>query len=236
MNLDKSINLRSYLYFGLFFLFMLLAFWNTYFTKLFNQENFRMHLHGVTLIVWCSMLVIQPYLIKTGKRKLHQLIGKFSYVLVPLLLFTTFELLHYRMKVIKAVEYASVALVFNALVAFVIFYGLAIYFRKNPALHARYMICTVFPMFTPVTDRIIAIYFPESLPYFPTLLGVPNVPLFGFLLADVMLIGLSIWDWKTTRRLSVFPVALVILLIYHYSFNYFYQYRFWQVFSDWIMQ
>lgn len=236
MNLDKSINLRSYLYFGLFFLCMLVAFWTTYFTKLFGQENFRMHLHGITLIIWCMMLVIQPYLIKTGNRKLHRLIGKISYALVPVLLFTTFDLLHYRMKALNTVDYASVALVFNALVAFTIFYGLAIYFRKNPALHARFMICTVFPMVTPVTDRIIHIYFPKVLPYFPKLMGVPNVPLFGFVLADIILIGLSIWDWKATRRLTVFPVALVILLIYHYSFNYFYQYRFWQVFSEWIMQ
>jgi hypothetical protein len=236
MNLDKSINLRSYLYFGLFFLCMLAAFWTTYFTKLFTQENYRMHLHGIALILWCSMLVVQPYLIKTGKRKLHRLIGKFSYALVPVLLFTTYDLLRYRMNTLETVEYASVALVINALVAFIILYGLAIYFRKNPALHARYMICTVFPMFTPVTDRIISIYFPEMLPWFPTLMGIPNVPLFGFLLADIILIGLSIWDWKANRSLSVFPVALIILLIYHYSFNYFYQYRFWQVFSDWIMQ
>jgi hypothetical protein len=31
---------------------MLVGFWFTYFTKLLDQENYRMHTHGVTLILW----------------------------------------------------------------------------------------------------------------------------------------------------------------------------------------
>jgi len=234
MSLDRSINNRSYLYFLLFFFLMVIAFWKTYFTKIFDQENYRMHLHGAALVLWCTMLIVQPYLIRTRKTAWHRLVGKFSYLLVPVLVLTTYDLLRYRMHTLPSIEYASVALVINALIAYLIFYGLAINYRKNSALHSRFMVCTVFPFITPVTDRIIHIYFPSLTKFFPTLVGYPNVPLFGFALADITLIALSIWDWKAHKRL-VFPLALLVLLIYHYSFNFFYQYKFWQLFSDWLM-
>lgn len=235
MSVDRSITQRSHLYFALFFLLMLAAFWRTYFTRLFDQESFRMHLHGMTLLTWCTLLVLQPYLIRTRRTLWHRRLGKLSYGVVPLLMFTTYDLLRYRMHKQGAVDPAAVALVINALVAFLLFYALAIYFRKEMPLHARFMVCTVFPMFTPVTDRIINIYFPSTLSSFPTLMGYPNVPLFGFVLADLILIGLSVWDWRAHRRL-VFPFALIVLLLYHASFNFLYAYPFWQNFSNWLMQ
>ena len=182
------------------------------------------------------MLVVQPLLIRKKLNSIHRLLGKLSYLLVPILLFTTFDLLRYRMRHLPSIDYVAVALIFNALLAFSILYGLAIYNRKRSAIHARYMLCTVFPFFTPATDRILSIYFPSTLQYFPIINGQPNVMLFGFLLADLILIGFCIWDWISHRRVNVFPVALLILLIYHWSVIAFYKYAFWKAFSDWLMQ
>lgn len=235
MKLERTIFEKSHVYFLAFFLMVLAAFWLTYVTRIHEQENYRMHLHGVILFSWCLMLIIQPLLIKKKMNVLHRGIGRFSYGLVPLLVFTTFDLLRYRVKGQPAIDYAFMALVLNALIAFIILYGLAIYNRKKPLLHARYMMCTIFPFFTPATDRIISIYFPSTLEYFPMLNGQPNVMLFGFALADAILIGLCFWDWKSHRRLNVFPVALVVLLTYHYSVNTFYQYNFWKTFCDWLI-
>jgi len=119
------------------------------------------------------------------------------------------------------------------LIAFLIFYGLAIYNKKKPTVHARLMVCTAFPMFTPITDRIIFIYFPSVVGYLPTIEQNPIAPVVGFAMADLILIGLSIWDWKSHRRWNVFPVALVILLLYHYSVMNFYKFEFWKDFSNW---
>src|SRR5262245_34683753 len=143
MSLDRSINQRSYLYFILFFLLMVVAFWKTYFIRVFNQENYRMHLHGIALVLWCAMLIVQPFLIRARKKGWHRLVGKFSYVLVPLLVFTTYDLLRYRIHTMPSMDYAFVALVINSLIAYLIFYGLAIYHRRNSALHSRFMVCTV---------------------------------------------------------------------------------------------
>ncbi len=97
MKLEKTLFQKSHFYFIIFFLFAVLAFWLTYFTKILSQENYRMHTHGVALILWCLMLITQPYLIRTNHHALHKQIGKFSYLLVPLLLFTTLDLLKYRL-------------------------------------------------------------------------------------------------------------------------------------------
>jgi hypothetical protein len=235
MKLERTIFERSYIYFACFFLFVLAAFWLTYLTRIFEQDNYRMHLHGITLFLWCLMLIVQPLFIKRKMHVVHRQVGKLSYVLVPVLLFTTFDLLRYRVSLQPEIDYVFIALVLNALIAFAILYGLAMYYHKRPAVHARYMVCTVFPFFTPVTDRIISIYYPSALPYFPILNGHPNVMLFGFILADLILLFLCVYDWTSHRRLNVFPVALGIVLIYQFSVNTFYEFAFWKTFCDTIM-
>jgi hypothetical protein len=132
-------------------------------------------------------------------------------------------------------DYFFVALVFNSLITYIIFYSLAIYHREKPRLHARYMICTIFPMFTPVTDRIIGFHFLSIFPYLYTIEGNPILPVVGFLMADLILVALSVWDWKSHQRWNVFPFALAVLLIYHYYVLNFYKFEFWKTFSNWIV-
>jgi hypothetical protein len=96
------------------------------------------------------------------------------------------------------------------------------------------MIASVFPLFTPVTDRLIGRYLPSIVALVPRVGGSPVVPTAGFLLADAILIGLSLWDWATNKRV-VFPVALGVLVLYHASVLTFYQFGFWQAFGRWFV-
>lgn len=238
MKLESTLFQKSYLYFIAFFLLVLSAFWFTYFTRIAEQENYRMHLHGIALILWCLMLISQAYLIRTKRNVLHRAMGKFSYLLVPAMVFTTLDLLQFQLHkapVLKTNDYYFIALVVNALIAFVLFYGLAIVFRKKSTVHARYMICTIFPMITPATDRIIHIYFPSLLRMLPTIEGRPVVQVVGFMLGDLILLGLSIWDWRSHQRWNVFPFALFVLLLYHYSVLNFYRFEWWQAACRWFL-
>lgn len=197
-----------------------------------------MHTHGIAVLLWCLLLITQPYLIRAGNYKLHKRIGMFSYILVPLIILTTVDLLHYRVHDVLplgSMDLFFIALVLNALIAFVIFYVLAIIHRKKSTVHARYMLCTIFPFFTPVTDRIQHIYFPSTVQYLPTIEGSPIAPVVGFLIADLILIGLSIWDWRSHKRWNVFPFAFMVLLLYHYSVLNFYKFQFWKSFGLWFI-
>jgi len=238
MKLEKLLYQKSHIYFIAFFLLMLAGFWLTYFTKILDQENYRMHLHGVTLILWCGTLISQAYLIRAKNYPLHRQIGKFSYILAPLVVFTTIDLYKFRLSELSALtttDYLFTASVLIALLTFVIFYGLAIYHKDRPAIHARYMVCTVFAMFTAVIDRIIIFYFPSILPYFPDV-GGPVVQVVGLTLADALIAILCIWDWRSHKRLNVFPVALLVHGFYHYAVLNFYRFDFWKSFCNWFYE
>jgi hypothetical protein len=237
MKFEKALYQKSYLWFIAFFLFMLWGFWFTYFTRIAEQENYRMHLHGAALIMWCLMLIVQPLLIRNKKVSVHRSVGKLSYVIVPFLLFSTTDLLAYRLQskeVLTDSDNFFVALVLNALIVFLVLYALAIYHKDKGTIHARYMLATAFPIFTPITDRIISIHFPEWLTILPQVDGSPMVSVYGFAMTDVLLLILCVWDWRAHRRLNVFPVVLLLLTFYHFSVLNFYKYQFWVDFCRWI--
>ena len=239
MNLEKSLNSRSYLFFLVFFGLAIFGFWLTYFTRLDQQPSYRMHTHGAGMILWCLMLIAQGLLIRMKKNAWHRLLGKASFLLVPFIVWSTLDLLRFTLMGILEfgpLNYYFIALVVNALVAFVLFYGLGIFhvYKRQTGVHARYMLCTVFPMVTPVTDRIIHIHFPELLRFVPVIQGAPIAPALGFLLADILVLALCIWDWTAHRRWNVFPVVLLVLVLYHVSVLQFYRYGFWQRFCEWL--
>lgn len=214
---------------------MLIAFWPSYYSRLGAQPSFHPHAHGLAMTAWCALLVAQAWLIRAGRRPLHRSLGRASYALVPLVVLSTVNFLHFRLQgatVLGSVGLHFVALVLNALAAFLVLYGLAMWHRRSAPLHARYMIGTIFPLFTPVTDRLIGRYVPSIVPLVPRIDGTPIVPVAGFLLADAILIALSIWDWRTNRRL-VFPVVLGILLAYHASVLTFHRLAAWETFATW---
>jgi hypothetical protein len=226
--LDSPLYRLSARFLLVFLVCMVLAFWPTYFSRLFEQPNLRFHAHGIALTLWCVLLVVQPQLLRTGRRGVHRVLGKASYVLAPALVAITLSFIHYRVgggiapgAPLALSDLYFLALTLNALAAFAVLYGLAIYYRRDAQVHGRYMLCTVFPLFTPVTDRLIAARAPQLLAYVPHVGGSPLVQVAGFLLADLILIALSLWDWRaaphTKRRTHVFPVALAVLLVYHAS-------------------
>jgi hypothetical protein len=224
--------------FGVFALAMLVAFWPSYFARLGAQPSYHFHAHGLAMTAWVGLLVSQAWLMRTGKRATHKRFGKLSYIIAPLVVIATVHFAHFRVQVAPELDGVSLyvlTLVLNALVAFGILYGLAIYYRRQPARHARYMIGTLFPLFTPVTDRLIARYVPALVPMVPRIEGAPVIPVAGFVLADAMLIALSIWDWRVNRRRDVFPIVLGLVVLYHVSVMTFYRQPFWIAFGNWFV-
>jgi hypothetical protein len=222
--LDPPIYRSSARFMLVFLAFAVLAFWPSYFSRLFEQPHYLFHAHGIALTLWCVLLVVQPQLLRTGRRGMHRVLGKASYVVAPALVVITVLFIHYRVggggTAVTQVSLGalfSLALMLNALVAFSVLYGLAIYHRRNWQVHARYMVSTVFPLFTPVTDRLIGAHFPELIAYLPRINGSPILPTAGFALADLILVVLCVWDWRANKRVNVFPVVLAVLLAYHAS-------------------
>jgi hypothetical protein len=218
------------------------AFWPSYFARLFEQPTWLHHAHGIVLALWLAMLVVQAQLIRTQRRAWHRQLGKASYLLAPAVVIVTTAFVHQRLAPalggaaeLPAPALHSLALMLLSLVAFAVFYGFAIAKRRDSHAHARWMVCTVFPMFTPVTDRLIAVNFQPLIGVLPRIEGNPVLPVVGFALADLMLLALSWWDWRANRRLDVFPVALGVLLLYHVGTLTLHRVPLWNAFCAWFL-
>ncbi len=169
---------------------------------------------------------------------MHKQLGRASFVLVPYMVFSTLSLLHFTLRQSPPgnISYYFSALVINALIAFLIFYGLAIYYRRTATVHSRYMLCTILPMVTPITDRLIFRYLRHLAQYAPKIDGrMPVVPMYGFLLVDTVLTALIFMNWREPSKRNPYILVLVTMLVYHFSVLNFHQYEFWKSFSQWFI-
>jgi hypothetical protein len=229
-------------FFVVFLALTVWAFWPSYFSRLFEQPTLLHHAHGIVLALWLVLLVVQAQLIRTQRRPLHRQLGKLSYVLAPAVVVVTTAFVHQRMAPalaafpdLPAPLLHSLALMLLSLAAFAIFYGLAMANRRDSQTHARWMVCTVFPMFTPVTDRLIAAHMQSLIGMLPRIEGNPVLPVVGFAAADLILLALSWWDWRVNRRRDVFPVALAVLLAYHVGTLTLHRVPAWNAFGKWFL-
>ena len=242
VRVDSAVYRHSARFFVVFLVSTVWAFWPSYFTRLFQQPSFWFHAHGVSLTLWVALLVVQAQLIRTQRRPWHRRLGKSSYVLAPAVVIITTAFVHYRVagplrgaEQLPAMALHFLALTLIAIVVFAVFFGLAIYFRREPQVHARWMLCTVFPLFTPVTDRLIGGHFQYVIAYLPRIEGNPILPAAGFALADALVLMLALWDWRAHRRIAVFPVALVVLLAYHVGVFTLHRVPLWNSFCVWFL-
>lgn len=185
----------------------LIAFWPTYYA-IFFRSQFYIHFHAVFAILWFGMLIVQPFLIKSRRLELHRLVGRFSYIVAPLIVISVVLLAHERLTLASESFYPiqtyilylqiSLALVFG------ITYGLAMYYRKTKAIHARFMVATSFTFIDPIFARLINSHAPDI-----TVSG--QWITFGFI--NLILISLSIMDRNHRKAKWVYPSLLILYLI-----------------------
>ena len=195
------------------------GFYPTYFAVLFKPAPSIVHIHFALMVIWVAVLVLQPFLFKYKKMALHRKIGRFTYLLVPLLLASSFGMIRLsyyrflntpenlaaanRQEVLKtAAGFMALPFLYAGLLAF--FYTLAIVNKRRSAVHARYMIATSLTLLGPTVDRII---------YASTgviqLGGFFPIEYVAFLLADSILLFLLWKDYQTGRPVKTLLACLV---------------------------
>jgi len=212
---------KSGYYFIALLLLAVIGFWNSYFSTLFSgtdgflhfsEINNYVHFHAVTMLLWIGMLITQSFLIRFNKRSLHKFVGKFSYLLVPVLVVSLILLAHSQITIYEyGISYGRQYILFlqlSLLSIFVIAYGLAIANRHTPARHARYMIGTALTMIDPAVARI-----PLDLPPLPF-----SYQVWTFGLTDLILIVLIFLERNHKRGREVFPIMLGVFLLFQ-GFN-----------------
>jgi hypothetical protein len=228
--MKKSFN--SYNNLGYWFLLLLvlipLGFYKSYFSVLLEPKSSIVHIHFVLMSLWIAMLIIQPFLIKYKKIALHRLIGKVSYVILPLLLIAAWLMIrdsYYHFiagakdqylqglsqltddQVLQnAAAYETIAFIYFVWLA--VFYLLGILNRRTTAAHSRFMMAAGLAMTGPAVDRIfINVFGIESFPG-----GLP-VETFSFIIVDAILVMLLIRDYRNKKPVKTLWICLVVYLL-----------------------
>ncbi len=187
---------RNVVFFFIAFLIAaIIGFWPTYSARIASGATGWVHVHGALMLAWCLLLIAQAWLIRDRRGPLHRQLGKVSFVLVPLIVISALAVEHeslaraagkYDLETLFF-AYLIVALLFIFLLA----YGLAIFHRRNRALHMRYMICTLLTMIDPVFARIFDVRLG---------IGYPIGQVMTFAMVDATLLWLCIADRHTPHR------------------------------------
>jgi hypothetical protein len=235
---------NSILFFAVFCFLVLWGFWSTFYSNPLQLSSLLIHLHGSAMTLWCLMLLGQAYLIRTNRRDLHRFIGRISYVLAALNVALQISVLRNRVPahaelfdqgVISAQGLVFLSLGIGNACVFALLYGLAINYRRKPALHARFIVCTTLPILPAATDRILDNYFPNALQNIPKVAGEPYGPLAAWGAADLTLVAFAVWDWRSRQRPNVFPFVLLILLAHQIFTVNAHRVPAWKTFCQWFL-
>lgn len=180
----------------------------------FQNKTTTIHVHGIFLMMWMVLLIIQPLLINTGRTKLHRTVGKVSWVLGPLIIISMFMV--GRGSYGRALGFmpereilATMVLDIRGYLTFAIFWALAMFYRKDSNSHMRYMIATGIIAIGPGMGRGLINSFDVGFGPALTITDLVSLSIVGFLL------GYDIYKKKNYKPfLAVFVVFLIGALLW----------------------
>lgn len=227
MKQSKSIQLGNLsLLFAIILLIIILGFYKTYLVFFPNFTGFHseQHFHGIMMLLWLVLLIIQPLLIKNKKYQIHRFVGNLSHIIAPLLILSIFlvtkMVYHRSIATLSPQEsLASIVLGLPNMFGFIILYYLAIFNGRNMPAHMRYMIGTALLMIGPGLGRILIVGF-----NWPFEIGVPATNFLVIALCLVFLVN----DIRKKNDYRPYLVVLITLVI----IEVFWQFRYseiWQV-------
>lgn len=173
-----------------------------------EKQHFYVHFHAVVMTLWCIILITQPLLLLKRKVHYHKLIGRFSYIFVPILVLSMLMMLFNSLIIagrpkISVDGIQNIFFPFTQILIFVIFYVLAICNRSRPKVHMRYIIVSSISLLGPTIGRIDF----EAL-------GLPNTDWDLWVMEGFLLLFL-IWDARKLRSIKYYGIGLLSFLGVH---------------------
>ena len=186
-----------------------IGFARSYFLRLGEVTVFH-HIHGAIAGLWIASLIAQPILYQRNQMRLHRLVGKIAaFVLAPLMVVLVAIMMHLMFSGVTGtppmVRYLLGYLDLWALVQFPLFVYLGVRYRRNTALHARWLAGTVLILLPPALVRALLLV--------PFLHPFPVKLLTGFAIVDVILVLLILDDRKYGRIRAPYPAMLTMFLV-----------------------
>jgi hypothetical protein len=188
-----------------------IGFWPSFFSN--PMQNDLLHsVHGVFATGWMLILILQAWLMATGRLTLHHWIGRLSPLWVLGLLVTAVWIVFFGLSATgdRALPMPwRPVLAFIDLISlpvFVIFYGMSLWcaLQRKIELHYRFMICTLIVVISPAVGRAFA----QHLPGVHGLMDALH-PTFWFL--EVICVALLFYDYVRVK--TIYPPYWLTLLV-----------------------
>ena len=193
----------------------LVAFWPRYLSQLPQADGYR-HAHALLGSAWMALLVLQPVLVRQRRLAAHRMVGRVG-ILVGVGFVVAGVLSAHRMLLaMDAERYARDGFFLYMVLAVTVIFAAALWlgvaWRHVPAVHGRFMACTLLPLLDPVLARLLGFHGP------PLPDAAYQLPA---LLLSVVALG-ALW-WTLPQRspgrasFGVFALASIGLLLLHYA-------------------
>lgn len=200
---------KTYKHLGYFFMIMIplivAAFFKTYISRFPNfapgYDNF-IHVHAFLASTWVIILIVQPFLIVNKKIAAHRLLGKLSYIILPLLVLSFVPGI---IKLYNAGEYRFIFFPAADCIVLIILYSAAIFYKKKPPRHMRFMIGSSLTLLGPTIGRIFPIWFGA---------GEVGTQTIQYAITFGILLSLVMYDKKNNRKYQPYLVATGLFIIH----------------------
>ncbi|MBL8522143.1 MAG: hypothetical protein JNN20_00495 [Betaproteobacteria bacterium] len=203
------------------------AFWVPYFSQLSVASRY-VHFHVATMLVWMCLLIVQPLLMRAGRRDVHRAIGKTTWLLMPLVLVSSVLLAHFRISQPGAIDQPGMlqVLILQMFSPLLLagFYAAALMRRREPAVHARWMLATALPLIDPVIARVLAFHLPK---------WADAGDWLGPLIAMATLAIIIVAERQSSRGRHVFPIVFALVLLQLVLFYTLGTSAVWRTFAQW---
>jgi hypothetical protein len=199
---------RSALYvFPMMLVLVVLGFWPSYFASL-QTWRLSVHIHSALMFYWMGALIAQASFVKTGRMDWHRRIGRTTFVIAPLIVFFGFLMMREALDLdswpLSFSHIRPIWAAFGTIVQFALTYALAIYYRRETQLHARYMISTGIVLLDAGTIRIFWIGQPDMSGF----VAAENA---SFIFVALLTVALILNDRRIGRIWAPFVITLVLL-------------------------
>jgi|GEM_PF-1051013 len=202
------------------------GFWPSY-VRRFGEADAVTHLHAALMLSWFGMLFAQPWLVRTRRMALHRQFGKFSYVLVPMIVITCLWLSRIRMGAATPQSFGMQTVILYLGIAasaiLLLSWSLAVLHRRDSALHARYMVGAALVLIDPALARLLIATMPS--------LG----PLVAWVSYGVLfaILGVLIWRDRGRHGQRAFVVLTAVFALNFVLINVVPRTAAWQDFARW---
>jgi hypothetical protein len=167
-----------------------------------------LHVHGIVFSAWVTVFLVQAILIARGSRRLHQRLGWVAVGIAATMVILVVAAMIEQLRRVGGFPPPPLALALSAfdIIVFAILVGAAVYCRKQPDWHRRFMLSATILLLGAPMFRVVI--------HYVGITDMSKVGIVSTLLVDAFFLPCFAYDLVTRHRIHpAYFVALVLIVL-----------------------